>query len=121
VTTTITAANGAGSTSPVSIIDYDAGNESRNIVHDLIGGGIAVALIAPRPRAGDMQLLYTAEADAWAAQALHRQETTFSLTDSVRTGIGMTYVLAPGGNARVTYDKRNEVWVVTVPYQEVET
>lgn len=118
MTSSIIANNGAGSTAPTLILGYETGRESRNVVHDLIGGGIAVALVAPRPRSGDLRLFYPAEADAWAALALHSHESTFSLTDSDRPGVGMTYV-ANGRIALALDDQTRTRWVVTVPYQEV--
>lgn len=119
MSSTITATSGAGTTSPTLILGYATSRESRNIVHDIIGGGIAVALVAPRPRSGDLRLFYPEEADAWAALALHGHETTFSLTDTDRPGIGMTYVV--NGSVSLALDEQTRTrWTVTVPYQEVE-
>lgn len=119
MTSTITASNSAGTTSPTLVLGYETTRESRNVVHDLIGGGIAVALIAPRPRSGELRLFYPVEADAWAALALHAEETTFALTDTDRPAVGMTYAVGDGG-VRLGLDEttRNH-WVVTVSYQEV--
>ena len=119
MSTTITATNGAGATSPSLILGYEADREGRNIVHDLIGGGIAVALIAPRPRSGDLQLFYPVEADAWASVALHAEESSFSVTDTDRPAVGMTYVVTDGVKIALDSQTRNR-WVVTVSFQEVE-
>jgi hypothetical protein len=90
----------------------------RNIVHDLIGGGIAVSLVRPRPRAGSMVLLYDTETDAFAAAALHLEETTFVLTESDPASVSMTYVV--DGDLRVSLDESSlRAWLVTVGYQEV--
>jgi hypothetical protein len=117
---TITATNGAGTTSPLEVLGYETNRESRNIVHDLIDGGIAVALISPRPRSGELRLLYPNEAEAWASLALHAQETSFALIDGDVPAVGMTYVVAPG-SVRLTLDpETNAAWTLTVPYQEIE-
>lgn len=108
-----------GTTSPQLVLGYDTARAGRNIVHDLIGGGIAVALIKPRLRSGRLELLYPVEADAWACLALHGLETTFQLTDTDVPAIGMRYVL--DGEIELRLDEQTQaVWIVTVPYQEVE-
>lgn len=113
-------ANGTpgGTTIPTLVLGYETSMESRNIIHDLIDGGIAASLIAPRPRSGDLRLFYPAEADAWASFGLHSLKTTFTLTEASRPSIGMTYVVS--GALRLELDDQTrDVWVVTVPYQEV--
>lgn len=119
MTTTITANNGAGSTTPTSVLSpYSSDWESRNIIHDLIGGGIAVSLVAPRPRSGTYEVLYQTEEAAYACVALHREETTFTLADTDRPSVGMTYVL--NGQTSVRLDPDTLEWfIVTIGYQEV--
>jgi len=117
---TITAnAPGSGSTTPTTILSpYEARAQSRSIVHDLIGGGIAVSLVAPRPRAGVLDLLFETESDADAAFRLHFQETTFSLVESDHPSLGMTYVV--DGDLSIALDEQTlTVWIVSVSYQEI--
>ena len=117
--TTISATNGAGSWAPATVLGWQARRESRNKIDDLIGGGIAVALIAPRPRAGALEMLFPVEADAWEAVALHAEESSFILVDTDRPALGMTYTVGTGSvQAELRMD--TDTWVVTVPYQEVE-
>ncbi len=118
--TTITGSGVVGGTTyPVMVLGYETDREGRNIVHDLIGGGVAVALIAPRPRSGELRLLYASEALALAAVSLHANETTFTLTNTDRPAIGMAYVV--NGSVRLELDPQTRrMWTVTVPYQEVE-
>lgn len=113
---TISAANGAGTTSPVLIDGYNPRRESRNKIHDLLDGSIGVSFIAPRPRSGTLRLLYTTEADAAAALSLHAQETSFTLSTDLPT-VGMTYVL--DGSLDVDLDAEQGHWWVEVGYQEV--
>jgi hypothetical protein len=117
---TISAANGAGSTSPLTILSpWETTWSARNVIHDLIGGGIAVSLVAPRPRSGELTLLYDTETDAFAAAALHREETTFTLTETETPSVSMSYVV-DGTGIRVALDEQTLlVWTVTVGYQEV--
>lgn len=119
MTATITAA-GAGTTTPILVLGYETKREGRNIVHDLLGGGIAVALVAPRPRSGALELLYESETLAAACVALHSLETTFTLADTDRPSIAMAYVVGPGGVGLALDDETREMWIVTVEYQEIE-
>jgi hypothetical protein len=117
---TISATNGAGTTSPLTILSpWETARRSRNIVHDLVGGGIVVSLVAPRPRSGEMQLLYDTESAAFAAVALHAIETSFTLTESDPASVSMTYVV--DGQVSIALDEASLlVWIVTVGYQEIE-
>lgn len=116
--TFLTARNGAGSTAPVVIDGYETSRESRNVVHDLIGGGIAVTLILPRPRSGELTLRYTSETQAWGALALLSNESAYTLTDSDRPGIGMTFVV--NGDVALSLDEdTRDTWTVQVPFQEI--
>lgn len=116
---TISAANGAGTTSPLTILSpWETSWRGRNVIHDLIGGGIAVSLVAPRPRAGEMVLLYDDETAAFAAAQLHRQETTFTLTETDPASVSMSYVV--DGEIRVALDEQSVIaWLVTIGYQEI--
>jgi hypothetical protein len=119
MTATISAANGAGSTVPLTILSpWETQYEARNVIHDLIGGDVAVSLVAPRPRNGSMDLLYATESDAFAAIALHREETTFTLTDTDRPSVSMSYVT--DGNLGIRLDESTlSAWIVSVGYQEL--
>jgi hypothetical protein len=114
----ITANNGAGSTAPTVIDGYETERESRNVVHDLIGGGIAVTLILPRPRSGELTLHYATEVQAWGALALLSNESAYTLTDSDRPGVGMTFVV--NGSVQLALDDdTRDTWTVSLPYQEI--
>jgi hypothetical protein len=119
---TITAGDGSGTSSPLTVLSpWETRRTSRNVVHDLIGGGVAVALVAPRPRSGTMALLYPDEASAFACLELHTHETTFELVETDRPAVSMTYVL-DGDGASVGLDPETlELFIVSVTYQEVET
>lgn len=106
-------------TSPTLVLGYQANRESQNIIHDIIGGGIAVTLIRPRPRAGTLRLFYLTEEDAFESLGYHSRETTFSLSDTERPSYAMTYVL--DGNLDIELDPEGRRrWVLSVDFQEVE-
>lgn len=121
MTATISAGDGSGTTSPITVLSpYAAAYASRNVIHDLIGGGIAVSLVQPRPRSGILSLLYGTEADAIAGAQLHRAETTFTLTEDEPASISMSYVI--DGDVEVALDDETlTVWIVSVGFQEVTT
>jgi hypothetical protein len=117
---TITAADGSGTTVPMTVLSpYETAWEARSVVHDLIGGGIAVSLVAPRLRSGDLALLYGTEAEAYACATLHRSETTFTLTETERPAVSMTYVVAGSGVVVALDEASLTAWIVTVGFQEV--
>ncbi|MCM3778991.1 hypothetical protein [Microbacterium hydrocarbonoxydans] len=108
-----------GSISPALVLGYQTARESQNIVHDLIGGGIAVTLIAPRPRSGRLELFFLTEADGFGALTKHGLETTFTLSDTDRPSVGMTYV-TDGSLDLALDDQGRSRWVLSVGYQEVQ-
>ena len=117
-TATITRASDGATTSPRLIDGYETGSESRNVTHDLIGGGIAVSLVAPRPRRGELRMVYPSEAQAWAGFMMHQMPDLFTVTDLLVPEIDMTYVVS--GTLSLALDEvTRAVWVLTVPYQEV--
>jgi hypothetical protein len=121
MTATITAGNGAGETVPHFIlVPYETRAGSRNIVHELIGGGIDVTLAPTSPRTGTLELLYLTEAEAFACADLHQYPTVYTLVETDRPRVDMTYVLGQGGvSVRLESDAHS--WIVTIDYQEVIT
>ena len=112
--------DGSGlNSSPTLVLGYETVRESQNVVHDIIGGGIAVTLIRPRPRAGTLRLFFTDESAAFAAVTLHARETSFTLSDTDRPVIGMRYIVDGSVSLRLTDDRKR--WEVSVGYQEVES
>lgn len=119
MTATITATNGAGTTTPLTVLSpYETRWAGRNVIHQLTGGGIAVSLVTPLPRAGTLELLYQSEAAAYACAELHKAETAFTLTETDRPAVSMTYVVAGGVTVALDPDTLT-VFIVTIDYQEV--
>lgn len=121
MTTLITVNDGSGdSVSPTLVLGYQVERESQNIVHQIIGGGIAVTLVRPNPRTGTLELFFLEEADAFDAADKHAAETTFTLSDTDRPSINMTYVVSGSVYVELDPETRNR-WLVSVDFQEVET
>ncbi|MFJ6534413.1 hypothetical protein [Microbacterium sp. NPDC091662] len=104
--------------SPTLVLGYEASLESKNVVHDIIGGGIGVTLIRPRPRSGTLALFFTEESAAFAAVELHKRETSFTLSDTDRPVVGMRYIVDGSVGIRLTDDRKR--WEVSIDFQEVE-
>lgn len=118
MTTTITRTSDSATTTPTLVLGYAATRASRNVVHDLIGGDIAITLVPPRPRSGTLELFYPDETAAWAALTLHDETTTYTVASDDRVDIDMTYV---ANNVSIALDDSTRaVWVVSVDYQEVD-
>lgn len=118
MSTTITRTSDAATTTPTQVLGYAALLEGRNVVSDLIGGGIAVTLIPQRMRSGTLELLYADRAEAWAAVELHRGTDTFTLDDTDVPEVGMLYTantIAPA-----LEDQTRALWIVSIEYQEIE-
>lgn len=121
MTSTITRTSDSATTTPDLVLGYGASRESRNVIHDLIGGDIAVTLVTSRLRSGMLELFYSSEAEAWASFALHTDlADTFTLASDDVTPVDMTYVLGEGAVTVTLDDETRAVWVVAVDFQEVE-
>lgn len=117
--TVITVNDGTGTTvSPTLVLGYATARESQNIVHDIVGGGIAVTIIRPRPRSGTLELFFTEETPAFAALEVFARESTFTLSDTDRPSVNMTYVI--NGTADLALDSSRKRWTLSAGYQEVE-
>lgn len=101
------------------VLPYEATWRGRNVVHELIGGGIAIARVAPMPRSGQFVYVFDDETDAYACAALHRQNTTLTLsfaTSDHHPDIACSYIV--DGDIRVTHTDADH-WRVPVDYLEV--
>ena len=118
---TISATNGAGSSvATTTLSPYEFAYTGRNVILDLLDGGIAVALVTPRPSSGTLEFLYPDEDSARAAAVLHREESTFVLADDDRPAVGLEYVVDGDVRLRLDEDTLTQ-WVLSVDYQEVDS
>lgn len=118
MTHTITALNGAGSTSPLAVAGYDTARRSRNVIHDLLDGSIGVSFIKPRGRNSDLVTVYTDRAQAFAAYDLLAEESAFTYVNTELAELSMTFVL--DGSLDIDQDDDDQsIWYVRIGYQEV--
>lgn len=115
---TIFATNGAGTVTAVDVmLPYSTSWGARNVIHQLIGGGIAVSLVAPQPRSGTFVVFFGSEDAAYACAQLHQQESSFTLEVVDRSHLGMTYVV--DSSVSISLDTDAARWKVTVGFQEI--
>lgn len=120
MTHTITAQDGTeDSFSPVAIVGFAPSVDSGNIIERLIAPGqIAVTLVGDYPRAGDLDLRFSSDADAEAAREILGRRCLFSLVSTSREVVNMTFARAgsmtPAMNSAIPGQ-----WEFRVGYQEV--
>jgi hypothetical protein len=117
MTTTLT--NGNDTIVPLIATGYDAGTDSRNVLHPVIGATAPSVSLAPDTmRASTLSLLFESRADAWAAHTLLAVPDVWNLTDPDVPEIGMTFVRS--GSMRISLDPETRtLWLLDVGYQEV--
>jgi hypothetical protein len=106
---------------PQLIDGHNAGRESRNVQHAILGSNIDAKALRPAAlRAGRLRaLVATSEADALALLDALSLGLVATLVSTDRPGWDMTFILAAGGSADLTLDDttRNHWWV-EFDYQE---
>jgi hypothetical protein len=108
-----------GFTQPLLVDGWEESAETRTKVNAIIGGGIDYVLYPASLRSGQFVAVYEDESDAAAAFRMHQQAAQFTIEDTDRPSIGMSYIVN-GTIARALDDESREYWLVTVPFQEVD-
>lgn len=116
---TIEAVDGSGISEPLTVLSqYVVDRWGRNVIHDLIGGGIAVALVPANPRRAQLRYLFDEQAAANDCLTLHAGVTAFTLTEPGDEYVSMAYVVAGAITLELDPDTLT-AWIVTVDVQEV--
>ncbi|RDV44142.1 hypothetical protein DOE76_13945 [Leifsonia sp. ku-ls] len=103
--------------SPDLVLDYTASSTSRNVFHQILGGGQDVTLLPSEPRTGTLAMWFREEADAYQMEAIHGLPLLFTLSDDEYFSIGMQYAV----DGRVTRTRNDDgTWSVAVDYREVQ-
>ncbi len=112
----------SGDTSePDLVMGYETSRTSRNIRHEIVGGGIGVSLIPADLRRGTLRLYYgDREADAAACVEMHARGEVMTITIDERDTLSMSYFV--DGEFGYSLDEQTrDDWVVSVAYQEIDT
>lgn len=117
--TTITHA--AGTIAPEVVNGYEATREVRTIVHTIMNRPDPdIAFRAPGRRRGILTCVFAVEADARDAYGVFSEPQLLALTDPDVPTVAMTFVVAGGDLVIRLDDETRSVWLVDVPFQEVE-
>ena len=107
-----------GSFSPLLRTSAETTISSRNIIHELIGGGVAVTFGGDSPATSSLEMLFTSEAAALDAYTKLNTGHVFQLTDYSKTSTS-TYFVVAGDITRTYLTESEDTWMVTCNIQEV--
>jgi len=119
VTTTITAIGGGGNTVAHALTEYRAERRSRNIIHEVAGGGTAVTLYGAGARSGRIELQYLTDAAAMSALALLALKRSFTLASTDRPAVNMTFAVDENSITLTLDSATKKFWLVGFGFQEV--
>jgi hypothetical protein len=109
----------SGSSTPALVLGWESRQESRNIVHPIVGiSNPDVTLRPANLRTGTLHLFYMDEASAESIRAAHTAGVVFSLSSDDVDSIDMSYVV--DGEIGTRLDDQTRIrWIVDVDFQEV--
>lgn len=114
-----TISNGTKTITPDLILGYETAQESRNIIHKIIGRPDPDVTLQPAAlRNGQLSMFFLTGAAAVACQALHAGAAVFTLTAPELPSIAMRYVV-DGTISPALVEPTTGRWTVSVDYQEV--
>jgi hypothetical protein len=114
-----TISNGTTTITPRLVLGYAARQQSRNVVHEVIGRRDPDVTLRPAgTRTGTLRLLFLTEAAAASAFDDLGSADVWTLLDADVSTIGMAFVV--DGQMEVSLDDRTITrWTVSVEYREV--
>lgn len=119
---TATVTIGAATFAPQQVSEYLSRRPARNRRHPILGTDRTdYTLRAAGPRAGQLVLVFADEAEAVAAREAHATAATATIASTLHSAVDMTYVLAEGGEAALSYSGDEELWRVAIDFEEVTT
>ncbi len=107
-----------GDFSPLLRLSASATIDSRNIIHPLLGGGVAVTFGGDSQATSTLEMLFTSEAASLDAYTKLNTGHIFQLTDYSKTSTSMYFVVS-GGITREYLTESDDTWLITCDVQEV--
>jgi hypothetical protein len=108
-----------GTFSPLMRISATEEIETRNIVHDLLGGGVAITFGGRSLITSALEMVFTSEADSVDAFTQLNTGHIFELTDSSKPSTSIYFVISGSINRELQIDS-TDTWVITADVQQVE-
>lgn len=107
-----------GSFSPYLRMTATATIASRNVIHELLGGGVAVTFGGDSPSTSSLDMLFTSEADSLEAYDQLNTGHIFELIDYSKTSTSMFFVVA-GNLTREYVVESEDTWLISCDIQQV--
>lgn len=108
-----------GSFSPLLRLNAEQTIASRNIIHELLGGGVAVTFGGEAKSTTTLEMLFTSEASCLDAYTKLNTGRIFQLTDYSKTSTSLYFVVA--GSLTRSYEiESSDTWIITCDIQEVQ-
>ncbi|NYD65983.1 hypothetical protein [Agromyces atrinae] len=106
---------------PILVVGYESTRAARAIVHEILDNTApSVVLRAAASRSGKLRLIFDNEEDAYGAERAHAESGYWTLTDPDRPSLNMTYVVADGDIVRTLDPETRTIWVLEIPFVEVQ-
>lgn len=111
--------SGANTIAPTLVLGYEADREANNIIHAIPGRANPDVTLRPANlRTGTLELGFASESASKTAADLHATLGVFTLTDTDRSTVAMSYVVN-GRIGRALEDQSRDAWIISVDFQEV--
>lgn len=103
-------------------VRYTAGDsyQSRNIVHELLSGNVAVTFGGEPRRTGTLSFMFENGTDAYTAYLIMRDGYVFELNDFYDAGTSPLYFVVSGNIMRNWDESTADTWTLSVDFQEVQ-
>jgi hypothetical protein len=105
--------------SPVLITAWSVSQESRNVVHTIIGRNDPDITLKPATtRTGTLELLFSSASAANTARGILANGTVFTITDSETWLNGLDFVMS-GNISTALEDETRKMWTIQADFTEV--
>ncbi|WP_067197172.1 hypothetical protein [Microbacterium sp. XT11] len=101
------------------VLGYRAERKSRNRIHDVVGGGVAVQLGAANPRSGHLDVLILHEQSALDAFNLLSLGEVYTFESFDRPALNMTFSVDENSVSIELDPTTREYWIVGFGFQEL--
>jgi hypothetical protein len=113
-----TISNGSTTITPKAKLTAEESVDSRNLVHELLGGGVAITFGGAPLRAATLEMYFDSETESAEAFEFFKDGYVFELTDTDAPSTNMYFVVA-GSIERSRDMDTDTAWLLTVDVQEV--
>lgn len=114
-----TISDGSTTITPTLRLNASDSYASRNIVHELLGGGVAITFGGEPKRTGTLDLYFNSETSANTAYAFLKNGYVFQLADTDAPTLNMNFVIAGNISREWNTDTLNS-WLISFDFQEVQ-